>query len=169
MAGGLGAGSDVFVGGYGYLGFPKAPLWHPRRHWRLATLRFESPVQICGNKKSRHASVPARLIVAESWGFAALPAATLLGFALRAQPATGRWPVAPSRVRIPSADLWQQKSRYVSVPARLIMAESWGFEPQIGSLLYSLSRRAPSASRSALQYAVLRNHTPKGARSTIVS
>ena len=33
------------------------------------------------------------------------------------------------------------------------LAESWGFEPQMASLPYSLSRRAPSASRSALQSA----------------
>ncbi len=68
--------------------------------------------------------------------------------------------VAPSRVRIPIAGARRQKGRRPLAPAPHGLAESWGFEPQIGSLLYSLSRRAPSASRSALRDVVLTNHTP---------
>ena len=50
-------------------------------------------------------------------------------------------------------------------PFKSQLAESWGFEPQKGLLVpYSLSRRAPSASRSALR--VLWDHTSKGPRCT---
>lgn len=51
-------------------------------------------------------------------------------------------------VRIPVRATHKKRAPYLG--PRYYLAESWGFEPQMASLPYSLSRRAPSASRSAL-------------------
>lgn len=57
----------------------------------------------------------------------------------------------PSRVRIPSLLSPHKKGPQMGPFFQVILAESWGFEPQMPFGAYSLSRRAPSASRSALR------------------
>ena len=121
------------------------------------TLRFESPVRTRGNKKAGTSPYLPDDSGGEL-GIPALPSAALKGFVaslLTPWQATGLPRPCGSN---PRAFPGNEKSPMTG--ARSILAESWGFEPQIGSLLYSLSRRAPSASRSALRDVVLTNHTP---------
>ena len=95
---------------------------------------------------------PARFILAEGWGLRVACGNAHGPRRFAPRPVTGHWPVTTLRFESPMRTRGMKKGRYSLVPARFILAESWGFEPQIGSLLYSLSRRAPSASRSALHH-----------------
>ena len=132
-------------------------LWADTDTWGFRKLRFGTQgatgaLRPCGSnpctvpKQVTPPLLGALINVAESWGFAALPAATLDGYApFGAPPATcqpWRKPRGDARlrerppdvrangVRIPAPST--QKKSAPSLGRRIILAESWGFEPQIG-------------------------------------